>query len=342
MKYNLAFIGFGVVGQGLTEILLEKRKYLKDKYDFEWEIVAVSDTIKGSCYSPDGLDAEELLKLAPNNELNSYKGAKTGWDSLKTIKSTNAHIIIEVTYTDIETGEPALTHFKTAFKSGKHLATTNKGPVALAYRELMSLAKEKNLQFRFEGTVLAGTPTINLVRDCLAGCEIAKIQGILNGTTNYILTRMEEGMDYETALKKAQELGYAEADPTADVEGFDALAKVIILSNSLMDGDLEIVDAYRDGITEIKSSDIEKAKGNDERYKLIGTIERDGDRIDAGVRPERIPLTHPLASVMEATNALTFTTDLLGDVTIVGPGAGKSATGFSLLTDILDIHRSLS
>ena len=342
MKHKLAFIGFGVVGQGLAEILVQKEKELKEQHGFEYSIVAVSDVQKGSVSNETGLDAGKLLSLIEETgNIEGYPEGVKGWDSLQTIEESNADVIVEVSFTDIETGEPAMSHFKTAFETGKHLVTTNKGPVALAYRELAKMAEEKGVQFRFEGTVMSGSPSLNLATLCLAGNEIGEIRGILNGTTNYILTEMEKGQSYEAALKQAQDLGYAEAKPDADVEGWDALAKVLILSNVLMGGDLRVADVVREGITKITLEDIERAKAEGKRWKLIGQTKKENGTIQAKVSPEMLPLSDPLASVGGATNALTFDTDLLGRVTIVGPGAGKRETGYSLLTDLLDINRTL-
>jgi homoserine dehydrogenase len=201
-------------------------------------------------------------------------------------------------------------------------------------------ADEKGVQFLIEGTVCSGTPILNLADGPLAGCEITAIRGILNGTTNYMLTEMEKGMDYNDVLKKAQDLGYAEADPTGDVEGHDARGKVTILANVVMGASLNVPDVACKGITGITPGDIEKAKQQNARWKLIGSVEKKNGKVHASVAPQMVPLTHPLAGVMGATNALTFTTDLLGDVTMVGPGAGRIETGYSILTDLLKIHRS--
>ena len=218
-----------------------------------------------------------------------------------------------------------------------HVSTTNKGPLALHYKELADLADGKGIRFLFEGTVMSGTPVINLIRETLAGSQISEIKGILNGTTNYILTRMEEGLSYEDALKKAQELGYAEAVPDADVLGWDALAKVTILAKTVYGARGNPFDFPCEGITGITASAITDAKARGKRFKLIGKVWREGSDVKASVAPEEVDMTHPLAAVMGATNALTFTTDTLGDVTIVGPGAGKIETGFSLLVDLLKI-----
>jgi homoserine dehydrogenase len=184
---------------------------------------------------------------------------------------------------------------------------------------------------------MSGTPLINLIRENLAGCAVQEIKGILNGTTNYILTRMEEGLSYEEALKKAQDLGYAEAVPDADVLGWDALAKVTILAKVFFGASGKPFDYPCESITEIYAGAIAEAKDQGKRFKLIGRIWQEGTYVKASVAPEKIDLSHPLASVQGATNAVTITTDSLGDVTIVGPGAGKEATGFSLLVDLITI-----
>ncbi len=344
MHFNLAFIGFGTVGQGLTEILLEKREMLSKKYGFTCDIVAISDIMKGSVYDKNGLDMKKVLKLVKSGKkLDEYPSGVKGLDSLATITNTNADTIVEVTFTDVKTGEPALTHIKTAFKSGKNVVSTNKGPVVKQSVKLLKLAESNNVYYGFEGVVLAGTPVLNLAKYTLAGNKINGFKGILNGTTNYILTKMEEGMTYEDALKKAQELGYAEADPTGDVEGLDALGKVVILSNVVLGKNISWADVKRKGITEITVEDIKKAKAEGKRWKLIGSanIEKDGT-IKAKVWPEKLPLNDPLAGVGEAVNALTYYTDELGPVTIVGPGAGRRETGFSLLIDLLDMNRKMS
>lgn len=344
VQLKIAFIGFGVVGQGLAEILVEQKEELKEKYGFEYTVVAVSDKIKGTVYNEKGLDIQNLLDIVKRTgKIDYYPGGIRGWDSLKTIKETNSNLIVEVSWTDITTGEPAISHVKTAIESKKHIVMTNKGPIALAVRELMALAEENNVQIRFEGTVLSGTPAINLGVYNLAGSKISKVAGIVNGTTNYILTEMEKGLDYDAALAQAQELGYAEADPTADVEGYDALGKIVILANVVMGGNLTKDQVSCQGITNISANDIEEAKKEGKRWKLIAGAEFQTDgTVKAYVRPEKIPLDHPLAAVNGPINALTYTTKYLGDVTIVGPGAGREATGFSLLTDILDIHRTIA
>jgi len=339
IKKRIALVGFGTVGQGFCEIMLEKKKYLKEKYGFEYQIVGVADFKYGNVFNPDGLDVPLMLKQAKEGK--KFTKNVVDWDNIFFIKIIYADVVCELTYTDLETGGPAIEHVRTALKSGKHVVTSNKGPAALYYNEMQKLAKKNGVKFMIEGTVAAGTPVINLTNGPLAGCKISKIRGILNGTTNYILSEMEKGLPYEDVLKKAQELGYAEADPTGDVEGYDARGKVTILANVVMNTPLNINNVSCKGITQITSEDIKTAKKQNARWKLIGSVERKEDgSVHGSVAPEMVDLSHPLAGIMGATNALTFTTDLLGDVTIVGPGAGKIETGFSILTDILEIYRN--
>lgn len=336
MKHRLAFVGFGTVGQGLAQILLQKREELKQRYQYEFDVVAISDTT-GTVYNPDGLDLAGLLTTAKQKPRFVTDGKD--WDTLTMIQESNATVMCEMAYTNLETGEPAISFCKAAFDVGKHVVTCNKGPAALAYRELSMMAAQKGVRFLIEGTVMSGTPVLNLADGPLAGCEILAARGILNGTTNYILTQMEEGLSYEAALKMAFDLGYAEADPRGDVEGDDARGKVAILANVVMNTPLRITDIPCTGITKITAAEISAAKAQGARWKLIGSVRKEGGRVIASVAPEMLPLSHPLAGVMGATNALTYTTDLMGDISIVGAGAGGLETGFSILTDLLKIHR---
>lgn len=338
--YNLALIGFGNVGQGLAQILLEHGKTYEDQYGTRIKVVAVSDFQRGSVYNPEGLDLAALLAAVESgSSLETVKTEFSGWNALKTIRESNANVVVEMTYTNLQDGEPAIAHLEAALRAGKHVITTNKGPAALKYQELLALAKANQVEIGVEGTVMSGTPAVNLGMNLLAAAQVTKIQGILNGTTNYILTQMDNGAAYEVALAEAQQLGYAEADPAGDVEGFDAAGKVVILANLLMGVSLKMTDVDRQGITHLTIADVAAARSAGERWKLIGCIEKVGGQIKASVKPQRIPLAHPLAGVGGATNAITFSTAILGDVTLIGPGAGRLQTGYAVLVDLLDIHR---
>lgn len=345
MEHKIGLIGCGTVGQGLLQILHDKKDYLRDAFGFEARVVAIADKLKGTLLVPGGIDIPTVLALlAAGKGLAEYPrtagGRTVPLDPLDMIGQTDADIIAEMTYTDIKTGEPATSYIRKALELGKHVVTSNKGPAALHYRELHDLARRNGVQFRIEGTVMSGTPVFHLVECGLAGNSVREVKGILNGTTNFILSKMEtEGMDYGPALALAQKLGYAEADPTADVEGFDALAKVVILSNVLLGGSLKTSDVPCKGISSITKADVEAAKAQGFRYKLIGQTRLENGAVKASVSPQKLLLSDPLAGVMGAQNALTFDTDLMGKVTIQGAGAGKIETGFAILSDILAVHR---
>ncbi len=345
MEHKIALVGCGTVGQGLLQILHEKKDYLRDAFGFEARVVAIADKLKGTLLVPEGIDIPTVLALlGAGKGLASYPKAAPDevepLDPLDMIEKTDADIVAEMTYTDIKTGEPAASYIKKALRLGKNVVTSNKGPAALHYREIHDLAHQNGLQFRIEGTVMSGTPVFHLAECGLAGNAIREVKGILNGTTNFILTKMEtEGMDYGPALALAQKMGYAEADPTADVEGFDALAKVVILSNVLLGGSLKTTDVPCKGISAITKADVEAAKAQGFRYKLIGQAKSENGVVTATVAPQKLPLSDPLAGVMGAQNALSLDTDLMGRVTIQGAGAGKLETGFAILSDILAVHR---
>jgi len=342
MKVHLALIGFGVVGQGFAQILVEKERFLWERHGLECRVVAISDIRKGAVMDADGLDLRRILDLVrATGRIDGYEGGVKGLTSLETIRESNADVVVEVTWTNLETGEPGLTHIRESLAQGRHVITTNKGPIALAYHELKRLADLKGVQLRFEGTVMSGTPVISLALEDLAGLRIEAVRGILNGTTNYILTEMERGKNYEEALREAQRLGYAEADPTMDVEGWDAVAKILILANVVLGGRVKVGDVERRGIVGISPQDLERARREGRRVKLIARAWREGEKVRARVSPEGVPITDLMAHVHGTLNALTLTTDGLGEVTIVGRGAGGTEAGYAILNDLIAICRRI-
>lgn len=339
--YRLALVGFGNVGQGLVQLLITKATELEAKYQFNAKVVAVATLRKGSLYHPDGLDLAALLAAGRAGDFHTYPdsdGLIRGLDPLATITQTNADVVVETTYSEFTTAEPATTYFRAAFTSGKHLVTANKGPVALHFHELAALAKQHQRFFGFEGTVMGGTPSLRLARRALAGCTISGLRGIVNGTTNYILAQMENETDYAVALAEAQRLGYAEADPSGDVEGHDALGKLVILVNTIMGQAVKFEQVPRQGITHITREDIAKARQAGARYKLIASATLEAGKVVASVAPQLVPMSDPLAGVNGITNAISYETDILGGVTLVGAGAGPVPTGFALLSDLLELH----
>lgn len=336
--YRLALVGFGAVGQGLAHILREHGARLAREQGVALRIVAVAARSWGA-YHPGGLDLDALLAAAEARSPERVPGPRR-WSAHDMIGETEADVLVEVSPTDLRSGEPATSHVRAAFARGWHVVTANKGPVALHLADLRREAAAARVFFGYEGTVMAGTPSLRLGLEALSGVGVRELRGIVNGTTNYILSEMERGMAYAEALAEAQRLGYAEADPAGDVEGYDAAGKAAILANVLMGAALRPEDVARAGITGLTAEDVSAARAAGERWKLIARVWRDGDTVRADVRPTRLPAAHPLAGVAGASNAITFSTDLLGDVTLIGPGAGGTATGFALLSDILALHRS--
>ncbi len=337
--HRLGLIGFGVVGQALAQVIANKSAALEEKYGLVLQIVAVATRSRGTLYHPDGLDIETLLKvMQEGGNLAAYpeaSGLIRGWDGRQIAAASNADTIVELSYTDLQTGQPASDHCRAAFENGKNVSTANKGPLALAYPELAELAQRQGVGFAFESTVMAGTPAIR-GGELLKGNDISEISGIFNGTTNFILTQMEaQGASFAAALAEAQQLGYAEADPAGDVEGHDAAAKVVILANVLMGARLSLDQVATTGISHLTAGDIATAQAQGKRWKLIGRVRRQGGQISASVAPETLPLANPLANVGGATNAITYHADLLGPITLIGAGAGGKETAAGILADIL-------
>jgi homoserine dehydrogenase len=336
---RIILVGYGVVGKSVTTILA--RKYAeKVKGDgFNPKIVAIAD-IDGAVINPRGLSPEKLEAI-------KQKGFPISADPefghprmsvLDVIESVEAEVVVEVTPVNIKDGEPALSHITKAFKTGKHVVTTNKGPLALAMPALTELAEYNNVYFRFSGTVGGGTPILEFAKRCLAGDRILAIRGILNGTTNYILTEMSQNhVTFQEALTNAQKLGYAETEPSMDIDGFDTACKVVILANWIMNKRITLRDVDRTGIRDVSLQALEEATKRGNTIKLIGSI--DGDK--ATVKPMEIAKTNPLC-VSGVLNAVTFSTEYAGEQTIIGKGAGGMETASAVLRDLLDIRHKLA
>jgi homoserine dehydrogenase len=328
------------VGYGFVQVLLRHGLWLKERFGFSPTIVAVHDLRRGTVLAPSGLDLVALAAAwRENRDLGELGERGKGLDAFAVIRESGADVVLELTPTDLKTGEPGASHIRTALSLGKHVVTTNKGPVALFGRELLALARAKEVQFRFEGTVMAGTPLFSLVEFGLAA-PIRAIRGILNGTTNFILTQMEAGKTYGEALAEAQRLGYAEADPAADVMGLDAMAKIVILANMVLGGDLRPAAVPCVGIVGMAEEVVRSAPREGYRWKLVAEAVREDEGVRAKVMPEKVPLGDPLSQVSGVLNAITLELDPLGAVMIVGPGAGPEVTGHAVLADLLAIQRA--
>ncbi|KKH96131.1 homoserine dehydrogenase [Methanosarcina sp. 1.H.T.1A.1] len=323
-----SILGFGAIGQGVAEVLLMKKEYL-ESIGLEVLVVAVVDS-KGATVNPEGVDLADCLSR-------KRTGGTVAIDKLtgvEVIRSVDHELVIETTPTNIVTGGAGLQNMIAAFETGKDVITSNKGPLTLKYRELMEAAKAAGSNFRFEATVGGSMPIINLANEVLAGNKLRSIKGILNGTCNYILTRMlEERASYKDILAESMELGIAETDPTYDVEGIDTACKLVILANSIFGLDATYRDVEVTGITKITPEALEMAYERGHVIKLIGEVSR--ERIH--VAPRLVPINHPLA-VKGTLNVASIDTELAGEITVTGKGAGPIETASAVLSDLVAIY----
>ena len=324
MTLRISIIGFGAVGQGVADVLMRTNHPVK--------VVAIADS-SGAVVDESGVDLAAALK----RKKDTGTVATTDMTAIDVIESTDHEIVVETTPTEMETGGVGLIHIRKAFEMERHVVTSNKGPLVAKYSELRGLARKNNLHFRFEATVGGAMPIINLSEEALAGNRILAIEGVLNGTCNYILSRMDdEGVSYEQALGEAQELGIAEADPTADVDGIDTVAKIVILANSVFGMDVGYEDVDVTGIAKITPEAFKLAKDGGYTIRLIGEI-RDGT---LKVAPKMVPRNHPL-NIGGTFNLASIRTELAGRITIGGIGAGSVETASAILSDVLWIERAL-
>jgi homoserine dehydrogenase len=329
---RISIIGFGNVGGGVAEVIRRKREEIARKYGLNIKIVGIAD-LRGIIVDENGLSEEAIMGLRTGDK---KLGKKADMTSVDVIKEVEHEVMVEVTPTNIEDGEPGLTHIITALESGKHVVTSNKGPLAVEYKKLMELAAKREKELRFEATVGGAMHLISFIKENLAGNAILSITGILNGTCNYILTRMaEEGLPYEHVLKEAQEIGIAEADPSKDVEGVDTAVKLVILANSIFDRYATCKDVEVTGITEITPDALQLADDAGYVIKLIGEVDREEC---LKVAPRLVPKDDPL-NVGGTMNVATIKTDLAGDITIIGKGAGPIEAASAILSDIISIYR---
>ncbi|MCC7207479.1 MAG: homoserine dehydrogenase [Anaerolineae bacterium] len=334
--YNLCLLGFGNVGKALLRLLVEKRATLRDRYGFDWQITGVASRRLGWIAAPDGLDPETLLR----GELPAPM-ADTGADPVRAwLDRARADVLFENSSLNAQTGQPAIHHLRTALELGAHAITANKGPIVHAYHDLRDLALQHGKRFMFESTVMDGAPIFSLFRDALPAASIVRFRGILNSTTNYILTRMEAGLDFDAAVREAQAIGIAETDPSADVDGWDATVKVTALATVLMDSPLDPAQVERSGIRGLTGEAVQEALAQGFRYKLVCTAERDeAGSIRARVGMEKVSLTDPLASVMGTSSLVHFETDVLPGLTLTEHNPGPKTTAYGLLADLINALR---
>jgi homoserine dehydrogenase len=330
----MILMGLGVVGRSFLRMLIEKSPELRLKYGLNPTLVAVADSTS-AVQDERGLDPKEILDMKVKKGSLSGHACEVGMRGVELIRGVDAEVLIDVTPSNFKTGEPSLSYIKAALNTGKHVITASKGPFSLEMPALIEMFQESGLRLLFSGTVGGGVPFVRFVRKCLVGERVLAIKGVLNGTTNYILTRMESGLPFESALREAQELGYAEADPSNDIDGLDSAAKLVILSNLAMETDLTIREVEITGIRglELDRKILEEGK----TVRLIASSDESGAR----VRPEIIERIDPLA-VSGALNSVSFFAESSGRHTLIGKGAGGDETAMALIRDLVELRMELS
>ena len=333
---RIILCGFGVVGQNFAKLLLSRSEDLYALHGLKPRVVGVFDS-NGTAASSAGLDLNRLLEIKKKyGSIRKYHNKEKDANGLEMIRGIDADVLIETTPSNYKDAEPGMSHIVNAMKNGLHVITVNKGPLALAFPSLMELAIYNQVLLKFSGTVGGGTPILDYAKNSLRGERIVSFQGILNGTTNYILTNMTNGMTFKAALADAKKRGYVETDESLDIDGFDAAAKLVILANWIMDMKVTIKDIKRIGIRNVTTSDIKKAASNNSAVKLIASCNK-----DLMVSPQQIHLDDPLC-VNGTLNAITFNSEHSGQQTIIGRGAGGMETASSILRDLLDIRQEMA
>jgi len=336
LKLRLALIGFGNVGREFVRLLLSKRDWLSREQQVDFEVAAIATRTRGSLISKGAIDLERAIRMRRDSgTLLCYGPESTNLSTLEIIESCDADLMVELTTLNIESGQPAIDYIKAAFRTGKSVITANKGPVAFEYNTLSSMARKKGVFFRFEGTVMDGTPVFSFVEKTLPGCEIIGIKGLLNSTTNFVLGEMERGKSMSEALKVAKRLGITEEDPTMDIDGWDAAVKITALANVLMDARSNPNKVDRVGIGEMTFETVMEAVNKNKKPKLIASAERFGAEVKIKVFPGLVGPDHIFWSVDGTSSAISLETDLMGEITIIERNPTPAQTAYAIFSDML-------
>lgn len=334
---NLILVGYGNVGRAFFRLQLEKRLLARRRYGLDIGVFAVVE-VDGVVASKKFLD-ETSLPPGPASDLERSPLWKKNLPLDALFRAKEPGVLIECTPTNLRTGEPALTHIRTALDSGWHVATANKGPLVVDFAGLRQKAKENRVALKFGGAAAAALPTLDVGLYSLAGAEVKSIEGILNGTANHILTRMGEGMSYQEALRDAQSKGIAEHDPSLDVEGWDTAAKLLLIANAVMGSSFTLQEMKVKGIAGLTPRIVQKSAGEGKALKLLGQASREEARFKAQVSPVALDRDHPLFGVSGTNKGITFFTDTMGPVTVTGGKSDPRGAAAALFKDIINIFR---
>ena len=335
MELKLCFMGLGSVGRELLKLIDRKREDVQAQYNLSFKVVGIATGRRGILVDPDGIDHAYAL---------SGQWIDRAWPStednrLKLIRECGADALVEMSPINRETGRPALDYLELALTLGRHAITANKGPVVHGYRRLNALAKNQGKAFLFESTVMDGFPLLNLYRECLPATRVTGFRGVLNSTTNLILTLMEEGKTFDEAVQHAQDIGIAETDPSNDIDGWDSAVKVCVLSNVLMGADIRPPDVDRTGIRAIAPEMIRAAQQARRKWRLLCSAEWVEGQLKAKVAPEEVPANDSLFRLYGTTSAIQIKTDTLNQLTLLETAPTPAQTAFGVLADLISAAR---
>lgn len=347
MRADLVLVGFGNVGRRFVQLVEERRAHLAGEHDLVCRTVGISTRRHGAVWRPEGVDTAAAVALVERGGSLSEPGGagatpSDGIDLITRLGASDAdlRVVVETTTLDIAAGQPAIDHVRAAIAAGCHAVTANKGPAAFAYAALHAEAERAGVSFLFEAAVMDGVPVFNLVRETLPAVNILGFRGVVNATTNHILSALEDGEAFAPALARMQSLGIAEADPSLDVDGWDAAAKTAALANVLMDARITPHTVERTGLTEASGAAALSAIERGKRLRLVASARRLPDgRIEARVAPVELAATDLLAGLRGQANALVLHTDLLGEIAVCQLDGSLTQTAYALLSDLVTIRR---
>ncbi len=339
---RLGLLGFGNAGRAFAKILEEKKQEIQGSMECDIIVTGITTGSRGSLYNPEGIDLKKAWsELEKAGHFDKDGKNYCEMTSLEFVEKGEYDVIVEMTPLDIFTGQPATDHLIRAMERGKHAVSANKGPIAWHYKDLKELAEKMKVQFYYETTVMDGTPIFNLKDETLKFCKVTEVNGILNTTTNYVLEELATGKAYDDVIEEGKRIGFVEADPSMDIEGWDAAAKVTALLNVLMEADITPKEVDRTGIENITLKDIQKAESQGKVIKLLCTGTRTDGKVKASVKPTLVEKGSLLSVISGTSSVLQITTDLMGKLTIIEHDPELLQTGYGVFSDVLRIVRNL-
>lgn len=338
---KLLLVGVGNVGRRFLELLIRKRDTLEDQLGVALVVTGAADS-SGVAQCPSGLDPQVIVDLkAQGLGVADYaRWGRAGVPAQDMVQTADAHLLLDASPASMETGQPGLSCIETALLRGMHVVTANKTPLVLAFPHLQALARDHGVQLRYDATVAGGLPAVNLGQRDLAAADIYRLEGILNLTTNYILTRMaDDGLSYDEALAEAQAAGHAEADPSMDVEGWDAANKLVILSHSVLGYPVTLDQVAVEGITHVTAEMLAQATAAGKKVKLMASAEQEGDGYRFDVQVTWLDTSHPMAQLQAKQMGIVYYTDISGIITAAIVEETPVPTASAMLRDVIEIYR---